>query len=197
MERAQTDNERETAEVMHALTHCCAVCGQVCGQATNLVCEGCLIVRYCSHECQGKAWALDHRRICGHAKLLKAQIKDGNLLDVPFGKCSRKKQFVNTLAVSIASVFEINEPSLKNNGKPRGKQLRCTIPDCKAPSAAGVRYVVRQGSKKISWQVGPCASCWTPFLKAKCNADLREVYSRLGFDTDEAIAAKFAELDRP
>ena len=172
------------------ISHGCAVCGQ----ETNLVCEGCLVARFCGKECQRRSWTAGHRRLCGPTKLLRAQIKDGKLLDAPFLNRRQKKPFVDSLACTFAAVVEINEPSLKKNGKRRGKQLRCTITDCKHPSAVGVRYVGHEGGKKFSI----CASCWIPVLKQRVNGDLRLTFSRsFGLHTDEAIAAMYAELERP
>ncbi len=151
----------------------------VCGQTTSLVCEGCLIERYCSRQCQKKGWAAEHRRLCGPTKQVHAQLIDNNLLELSFMDRRQKKVFTKTMASTFADVYTIKEPSLKNNGKPRGKQLRCTVADCDDPTAVGLRYVDTSTGRKKSCV---CASCWIPFLKEFCDAEQRK--SEMQFYTD-------------
>ena len=165
---AQTECERVRDK-------CCAVCGQT----TDLVCEGCLIVRYCDRDCQRHAWAASHRRLCAPTKLVCAQIKENKLLEeMPSADRSHKRVFVKIISQMIGDSFVMKEPSFKANGRLRGKQPRCTEPACENPNAIGVRYVMTfssdSGRKRCA-----CASCWTAVLKEKCD-DMRRTFAHVG-----------------
>ena len=152
--------DRATQQVERDGNHCC----RVCGQKTNLVCEGCLIARFCSRECQRQAWAADHRHLCGPLKLVLDQIKEQNFTYV--AKRRQNRHFVKNAAEAIAHGLAIKEPSFKANGRLRGKQPRCTEKACKEPAAIGVRYVSRLGMEKAC----ACASCWSAVvLRRNCD----------------------------
>ena len=157
---------------------CCAICGQ----ATNLVCEGCLIARYCSRDCQRHDWATGHRLLCAPTKLVCAQIKENKLLEMPHVDRSQKRVFVKIVAQMIGDSFVMKEPSFKANGRLRGKQPRCTEPACENPNAIGVRYVTSLSGEKCC----ACASCWIAVLKEKCD-DMRRTFAHVGL-TDGTAA---------
>tara|TARA_B100000482_G_C12461297_1_gene241010 strand:- start:124 stop:654 length:531 start_codon:yes stop_codon:yes gene_type:complete len=155
--------EREIQKAERDSNHCC----RVCGQKTNLVCEGCLIARFCSKQCQRQAWTAEHRRLCGPTKLVLDQIKEKKFTYVPGRRQNR--HFVKNAAEAIARGLAIKEPSFKANGRLRGKQPRCTEKACKEPAAIGVRYASYLGDKACA-----CASCWSAVvLRRNCDTYLR------------------------
>ena len=153
--------DREIQKAERVCTNCC----RVCGQKTNLVCEGCLIARFCSRECQRQAWAADHRRLCGPTKLVLDQIKEKKLVYIRERRHNR--HLLKNAAETIACGLAIKEPSFKANGRLRGKQQRCTEEACKEPSAIGVRYASCLGLDK---KTCACASCWSAVvLRRRCD----------------------------
>ena len=152
--------DRGTRKIEREYNHCC----RVCGQKTNLVCEGCLVARFCSRECQRQAWQADHRRLCGPTKLVLDQIKEQKL--VYLRKRRQNRHLLKFIAESIASGLAIMEPSLKANGRLRGKHPRCTEKACKEPAAIGVRYHSCLGTENSF----ACASCWSAVvLRRNCD----------------------------
>ena len=151
---------RAKHQVERDCNHCC----RVCGQKTNLVCEGCLIARFCSRECQRQAWTAEHRRLCGPTKLVLDQIKEQNFAYVPERRQNR--HLLKNAAEFVARGLVIKEPSFKANGRLRGKQQFCTEKACKEPAAIGVRYAICLGIGKAC----ACASCWSAVvLRRRCD----------------------------
>ena len=63
-----------------AMTHCCAECGNQGGGVASLkVCKSCMLVKYCSAECQHKHWPT-HKADC---KRHAAKIRDEDLFKEP------------------------------------------------------------------------------------------------------------------
>ena len=152
--------DRATQQVERDWNHCC----RVCGQKTTLVCEGCLIARFCSRECQRQAWTAEHRRLCGPTKLVLDQIKEKKL--VYLRQRRQNRHLLKNAAETIARGLAIKEPSFKANGRLRGKQQRCTEKACKEPAAIGVRYASSLGLEKAC----ACASCWSAVvLRRRCD----------------------------
>ena len=183
VERSSSLVKDGTDRVMiEAQTHCERVrdkCCAICGQATNLVCEGCLIARYCSRDCQRLAWAADHRRLCAPTKLVCAQIKENKLLEeMPNVDRSYNRVFVKIISQMIGDSFVMKEPSFKANGRLRGKQPRCTEPACENPNAIGVRYVMSLTGVTRRKRCA-CATCWIAVLEEKCD-EMRHTFAHVG-----------------
>ena len=156
--------DRALTRAKHQVERDCNHCCRVCGQKTNLVCEGCLIARFCSKQCQRQAWAADHRRLCGPTKLVLDQIKEQNFAYVPERRQNR--HLLKNAAEFVARGLVIKEPSFKANGRLRGKQQFCTVKACKEPAAIGVRYAICLGIGKAC----ACASCWSAVvLRRRCD----------------------------
>ena len=133
----------------------------VCGTETPLVCENCRSSRYCSRDCQKKAWSGEHRAVCGTYKIVRAKIK-------PLLARGTKKEDREHMVSVIGSCISIRRPSFKANGRLRGKQLKCTELGCNEPAAVGVRYV---GSKAFlsNGRISACESCFIAAMTRQVN----------------------------